>query len=77
MIQANKPAVGETRGYLTLGDVHYVRGMAAHSRACNLVWRAGAYEVIVGELLIARRPNRESGEAAQNEYIARGYVRSV
>lgn len=76
MIAAQRAPVGETRAY-ALGDVRFVRGIASHGRACVLVWRAGAYEVVSQDRVIARRGSEVAGWSAAQEYVAQGYVSEV
>lgn len=73
MQPAPRRALGQTQAY-TLGDVRFVRGVAANGRGCTLVWHAGAYEVVSGTRVLARRGTEIAGKLAQDEYIARGVV---
>lgn len=73
MQPAARPAVGETHAY-TLGDVLFVRGIAAKGRGCALVWHAGAYEVVTTGRVLARRGCVEAGWAAALQYVETGRV---
>lgn len=81
MIQASKPAVGETRGYheldseLCLRDCRKVLGIGRHSRACLIVERGAAYEVWSrGERIGHRRSLLIAAKMDADHYVNHGYV---
>lgn len=81
MIQASKPAAGETRGYheldseLCLRDCRPVIGMARHSRACTIVERNAAFEVWSrGQRIGHRRSVVAAAKLDADHYLAHGYV---